>query len=303
LNSVEVDTAHFKGNFPESCEIHALASEKLIPADDDNAWTAILSRTKLGPHKQHYFALENTAGKVYTHVKLTIHPDGGVKRLRIIGTRAVDASDSADELTAAGTVSAAAGETTLASAPANTDRAPLIVAGSIFPVLPLTAEAFAPYGKVLQAYADPHGAPRGVKVTGANQGTAVKFHKLSLVESSYPEGSGATRGLSVFRCGRIAAKAGSNFTIKLLERHPYTNQAFIPMSGAAPSGWGSENALKTYGNAYLVVVALNGSNDKPDLATLRAFIANGGQGIVYDTGVWREFSNIFSKCFTALTWA
>jgi len=39
---------------------------------------------------------------------------------------------------------------------------------------------------------------------------------------------------------------------------------------------------------YLVVVALNGEDDKPDIKTLRAFISTTAQGISYDTAVWRE---------------
>ena len=42
------------------------------------------------------------------------------------------------------------------------------------------------------------------------------------------------------------------------------------------------------GGAYLVVVALNGKNDRPDLSTLRAFLATSAQGVSYDQGVWRE---------------
>lgn len=289
LTSVEVDTAHFKGNFPESCEIHALESSELIPLDTDDAWTLILPRTKLGPHKQHYFALENVEGKVYTHVKLTIYPDGGVKRLRIFGTRVSTADITGDELTAPGALDPMAEATTAVSAPvptvSNADGAPR----RVLPVLPLTAEAFAPFGRVVQAYADPHGAPRSIKTTGANQGSATKFHKVSLIEACYPEGSGATAGLSVYRCLPISAKQGDAFTVRLLERHIYTNQAFIPMSGApSTQGWGAEDALQEHGKAYLVIVALNGEDDKPDLSTLRAFVANGGQGIVYDTGIWHH---------------
>jgi allantoicase len=258
----------------------------------DDAWTLVLPRTKLGPHKQHYFALENVKGKVYTHVKLTIHPDGGVKRLRVIGTRAGDANAAGDALigtAAVGSVDTVTDTATATSTLANSFDA-ISSSTHAVTVLPLTAEAFAPFGRVVQAYADPHGAPRGVKVTTANQGSAAKFHKLSLIESSYPEGSGATSALSLFRSVPISVKSGEEFVVRLLERHPYTNQAFIPMSGAfASEGWGADNALQKYGKAYLVIVALNGVDDKPDLNTLRAFVANGGQGIVYDTGIWREY--------------
>jgi allantoicase len=73
--------------------------------------------------------------------------------------------------------------------------------------------------------------------------------------------------------------------LKVLERHPYTNQAFIPMGGGGIQG---DEALKEAGDAYLVVVAHNGADDKPDLSTLRAFVASAGQGITYNTAIWRE---------------
>ena len=87
MSHTEIDTAHFMGNFPESCELQAINSTSFVPNDADEKWTAILPRTKLGPHRQHQFQLENTRDKPYTHVKVTIFPDGGIKRVRIFGRR------------------------------------------------------------------------------------------------------------------------------------------------------------------------------------------------------------------------
>lgn len=42
------------------------------------------------------------------------------------------------------------------------------------------------------------------------------------------------------------------------------------------------------GGAYLAVAALNGSDDKPDMSTARAFLGTAAQGISYNMGVWRE---------------
>ena len=92
LEQVEIDTAHFKGNFPESCELEAIHSENDLDVQTQGGenlqWTVILPRTKLGPHRQHYFQLENVENTVFTHVKMTIYPDGGVKRIRVIGLKA-----------------------------------------------------------------------------------------------------------------------------------------------------------------------------------------------------------------------
>jgi allantoicase len=40
--------------------------------------------------------------------------------------------------------------------------------------------------------------------------------------------------------------------------------------------------------AYLVIVALNGADDKPDMSTLKAFVAKSTQGISYRQGVWHH---------------
>ena len=51
----------------------------------------------------------------------------------------------------------------------------------------------------------------------------------------------------------------------------------------------NEEPLGT-GGAHLVIVALNGKDDNPDLNTIRAFLATAAQGISYNIGTWRELS-------------
>ncbi|KAH9948539.1 Allantoicase, partial [Amylocystis lapponica] len=295
LSQVEIDTAHFKGNFPESCELHAVRSNEIIPKDiADDQWALILPRTKLGPHRQHYFQLENVDTAPFTHVKITIHPDGGIKRVRVIGRRAVESSgmavneraSSSDPINTA-TISQSRGLQDPSSQISSRS------AGPIIPALPLTAEAFAPFGQVVQAYSDIHAvpSPRTTRITGANQGTAIKFHKLALLESSYPTASGATAGLSVYRCQPIDVRPGGVWEVKLLERHPCTNQAFVPMGG----GLGAGDALVDPGRTYLVIVAHNGEDDKPSLKTMRAFVASAGQGIMYNTGTWHHPMAVLDK--------
>lgn len=279
LEQVEIDTAHFKGNFPESCELHALFSDHEInwktQRDDELEWTLILPRTKLGPHRQHYFQLENVDNRKFTHVRVTIYPDGGLKRVRIIGRQA-DVSTAPTEVSAENM-------DVLSSTISDTERAGLSQTVTI-PVLPLTPEAFAPFGQVLQAYGDHTAAPKGTRITPANGGTASKFHKLSLLRSSYPSDTGATAGISIYRCQPLAEVAADG-TVELttLERHPFTNQAFVPM------GHGSGEGLSETADRYLVVVAKNGENDRPDLKTVRAFVATTAQGVVYNTAVWRKW--------------
>jgi len=159
--------------------------------------------------------------------------------------------------------------------------------------LPLTPEGFATFGQVIQGYRDLNAVPRNVRVTGANQGSAYKFHKLSLLESSYPVDVQATTGLSVYRCKPIDAKPGGHWDVKVLERHLHTNQAFIPMGpGSANEG---DEGLEESARDYLVVVAQNGEDDKPDLETMRAFIATSAQGIMYNTGIWHHPMAVLEK--------
>ena len=89
IRRVEVDTAYFKGNFPESCSLEAIDSadaeiENLT--DASTSWKPVLPRIKLQAHTRHF--LENEVLDVGTasHVRFNIFPDGGVSRLRIYGT-------------------------------------------------------------------------------------------------------------------------------------------------------------------------------------------------------------------------
>ena len=151
--------------------------------------------------------------------------------------------------------------------PPLTPEPPLLLDGPTIPALPITPEAFAPFGSVVQAWADTDAVPRGTRVTSANQGTAHKFHNLALVEQSYPPGAHARTGLSVFRAtpplrDGERAEPGALWSVKLLERHICTTQAFLPMGNAGGIRMtGFEEPLSPGGRAYLVIVALNGSGE------------------------------------------
>lgn len=91
IEKIEVDTNHFKGNFPESCMIEACdattpsgASEH-VP-NDRAEWRTLLARTKLKADTRHFFEKEIELGKSpCTHLRLNIYPDGGVSRMRVWG--------------------------------------------------------------------------------------------------------------------------------------------------------------------------------------------------------------------------
>ncbi len=87
IQRIEVDTAHFRGNFPESCSMEACyapgaASDAFLAAP--HAWRELLLRTKLKANHRHVLKNLQDAG-VASHVRFHIYPDGGVSRLRIIG--------------------------------------------------------------------------------------------------------------------------------------------------------------------------------------------------------------------------
>jgi allantoicase len=93
LHQVEVDTSHFKGNFPESCSLEGCDAREAgdnIDALGDSAWTEILARTRLQAHTRHHFTDELRPHGALTHVRFHIYPDGGVSRLRLYGSLEVE---------------------------------------------------------------------------------------------------------------------------------------------------------------------------------------------------------------------
>jgi len=91
IHAIEVDTSHFKGNFPESCSLEATnvsATNDTDLTDSSMRWTEVLPRTKLQAHTRHYFDLELNDAGVVSHLRFNIFPDGGVSRLRVYGTLA-----------------------------------------------------------------------------------------------------------------------------------------------------------------------------------------------------------------------
>jgi allantoicase len=88
VERVEVDTAHFKGNYPDRASLQAAYTTTTDLQELQNeslAWQVLLPQTKLGMDRQHFFEKELGDCGVISHVRLSIFPDGGVSRLRIIG--------------------------------------------------------------------------------------------------------------------------------------------------------------------------------------------------------------------------
>ena len=119
---------------------------------------------------------------------------------------------------------------------------------------PLTADAFARFGKVIEA------SDRAEKLE-INQGHAVRYNRLAELDV----GEDGTGAISLFR-----ARPLGELVLRVFERHPLGSQAFMPLSG----------------RPYLVAVAPNGDFDP---AEVRLFRAGGRQGVQYAKGVWHHF--------------
>jgi allantoicase len=88
IEEIIVDTAHFKGNYPDRCSIQAAK----VPGGTDESlitqsmfWSVLLPEQPLSMDAIHAFKEELVALGEITHVRLNIIPDGGVSRLRLIG--------------------------------------------------------------------------------------------------------------------------------------------------------------------------------------------------------------------------
>lgn len=120
---------------------------------------------------------------------------------------------------------------------------------------PLTREAFAPFGDVIQA--DDHAQHFTI-----NDGNTERYHDLATIDP----GADGRAIVSIFR----GQPRSLPYLITMMERHPKASQAFIPLSG----------------RPYLVVVAAGQST--PTLADLRAFRCEGHQGVNYARGTWHH---------------
>jgi allantoicase len=86
LTRIEVDTEHFKGNFPDSCLIEgALVDENRLVSWEGAAWKTVVPRTKLSASNLQVLAPEVLNVGPYSHLRISIFPDGGIARLRAWG--------------------------------------------------------------------------------------------------------------------------------------------------------------------------------------------------------------------------
>jgi allantoicase len=88
VKRIDVDTTHFKGNYPDECSVescNSTGSDGEALTSSSVQWSVLLPRTKLKPDAMHCFEKELQNPEKCTHVRLSIYPDGGVGRLRVWG--------------------------------------------------------------------------------------------------------------------------------------------------------------------------------------------------------------------------
>jgi ureidoglycolate lyase len=119
----------------------------------------------------------------------------------------------------------------------------------------LTAEAFAPFGDVIET--------AGRNSRGINEGTCERFDDLAPVDVL---AAGGRPLISIFK----AQPRPLPFQVKVLERHPLSSQAIIPLDGLP----------------FLVIVAEDG--DSPLISRIRAYRSSGNQGVNYRRNTWHH---------------
>lgn len=182
----------------------------------------------------------------------------------------------------------------------------------------LTHEAFSSFGDVISnprpdvhpSSFDAHASSLPPNAFSANQGSAIQYRNVSRLKNLYdqaPSGKGEPI-MSIFVCaargGTESASGENTFTVRHLERHPFTAQTFTP--------------IKSTASTYLVIVAPSlppSSKDEdlpvptgdglpgrgfPDLGRLRAFIATDIQAVTYGAGTWHSPMVVLGQAGTKL---
>jgi ureidoglycolate lyase len=125
----------------------------------------------------------------------------------------------------------------------------------VLQAMPLSAQAFAPFGDVIQAEGNPW--------RWINEGTSQRFDDLARVDVLEAQGRPL---ISIFR----ASPQALPFPVRSLERHPLSSQSFYPLDG----------------RPFLVIVAEAGSS--PIAHRVRAFLSSGRQGVNYHRNTWHH---------------
>jgi ureidoglycolate lyase len=112
---------------------------------------------------------------------------------------------------------------------------------------PLTPKAFAPYGELVQHLGD----EKRYDVVGSYAYTEPSAKPMMWIN-------------------RIDRHPDSAITVDRMERHPHSPQTFVPLLPGR----------------CLAVVAMPDVRGEPDMASLKAFVTQPGQGVIYRPNIW-----------------
>jgi len=133
---------------------------------------------------------------------------------------------------------------------------------------PLTAEAFADFGQVIDL-----AAPRGAPEMRINDGLTTRFHDLFTIDTA---SDGGRPVASIFRSEPLPLP----HRVRVMERHPLGSQAFIPLDELP----------------FLVLVAAAaGASATLAAAQLQLFISNGKQGVNLRKNTWHHFQIVLGR--------
>ena len=167
---------------------------------------------------------------------------------------------------------------------------------------PLTNESFAPFGKVIASplpaslNAIPGRPP--CNASYANQNTALKYPEISPLTSEYGRSSSGVAAhptMSLFCCfprDLRTSNGHSVLNLRILERHPFTTQTFMPLCSPASRSTRAIIIVAPTLNPPTTSPALTprfphlNQGGPPDLQNLRAFAAEPGKGVAYGVGTW-----------------
>jgi len=89
INKIQIDTHHFKGNYPNKCSLQAAYLNAKISGktivNSSKKWKLLLNKAKLHAHKKHNFHNKLMKNKKINYIRINIFPDGGISRIRAFG--------------------------------------------------------------------------------------------------------------------------------------------------------------------------------------------------------------------------
>jgi len=94
INKIQIDTHHFKGNYPDKCSLQAAylnnkTSFKNV-VKKSKKWNFLLNKVKLHAHKKHNFNNKQMKKNKINYIRINIFPDGGISRIRVFGRSEYD---------------------------------------------------------------------------------------------------------------------------------------------------------------------------------------------------------------------